>query len=440
MAADIIIVFVLILANGFLALAEFAIVSARKARLEERADSGSRGARAALALVNEPGQFLSTVQVGITLVGILAGAFGGTAIAEGLAPLLAQVPALQPYSNGLSLAVVVLLITFLTLVLGELAPKRLALANAEKIASAIAPFMRAMSKLFAPVVRLLSASTDLVIRILGVKPSTEPAVTEDEVKGLMEHGARVGVFEPIEEEMVGRVFRLGDRSVSALITPRPEVIWLDVNDPPEDIRAKIIAGGHSHFPVAEGSLDNLLGLVRSKDLLAQSLLGQPINLREMLIPALYVPEGMPAFDMLERFRETRSQIAVVVDEYGGVLGLVTLNDMLEAIVGDLPEPDELEEAEVTPREDGSWLVDGGLPMDEFQDLFDLRELPDEGEQYYQTLGGFVMTFLGRIPASSDSFEWGNLRFEVMDMDGLRVDKVLVTPIRVSEEMEGGAGI
>ena len=440
MAAEIITIFLLIVANGILALAEFAVVSARRARLEERADDGDRGARSALALANDPGQFLSTVQVGITLVGILAGAFGGTTVASGLAPIIAQVSVLRPYSAGLSLGLVVAAITFLTLVIGELVPKRLALGNAERIASAIAPLMSALARIAAPLVRLLSFSTDLVLRLLGIKPSTEPPVTEDEVRILMEHGTRVGVFEPIEEEMVGRVFRLGDRSVSALITPRPEVIWLDVNDSLEEIRAKIIAGGHSHLPVADGSLDNLLGLVRSKDLLAQSLLGQPINLRELLIPALYVPEGMPAFAMLERFRETRSQIAVVVDEYGGLLGLVTLNDMLEAIVGDLPEPDELEEAEVVPRDDGSWLVDGGLPMDEFQDLFDLRDLPDEGEQYYQTLGGFVMTFLGRIPASSDHFEWGNLRFEVMDMDGLRVDKVLVTPITISEEMEGGAGI
>jgi putative hemolysin len=274
-------------------------------------------------------------------------------------------------------------------------------------------------------VRLLSASTELVLRLLGVQPSSEPSVTEEEVKIMLEHGTRVGVFEPIEEEMVGRVFRLGDRSVSTLITPRPQVTWLDVEDSQEQIEQKIMNSPYGHFPVAKGDLDNLLGVVHIKDLLAHVMEGKRIHLRELATDPLFVPEGMRAFDMLERFRETRSQIALVVDEYGSLEGLITLMDILEALVGDIPDPHEPEEADVIERDDGSWLVDGKVPLDELQFLVDIDTWPMEGDQFYQTLGGFVMTQLGRIPTSSDHFEWQRFRFEVVDMDGRRVDKVLI---------------
>ncbi len=421
------IILLLILTNGLFAMAEIAIVSARRSRLQQWAGEGDARAQAALDLADTPGRFLSTVQIGITLVGIFAGAFGGATLAEELAVRLNRVPLVEPYDQVLAVGLVILLITYLSLVFGELAPKRLALHNAERVAMIVAFPMGALSRLASPIVRLLSFSTELTLRALGVEPTPKEPVTEEEIKILIGQGTRLGVFEPEEEEMVERVFRLADRRVSALVTPRPEVIWFDENDSPEEIRNKVVLGGHSHFPVARGSLDQVLGLVKAKDLLAQSLVCEPLDLKAALQPALFVPEGAPALEVLERFRETRLPIALVVDEYGGLVGLVTLKDFLEAIVGDIPEKGREIEPEVVQRKDGSWLVDGMLPIDEFKALFEIKELPNEAEVYYQTLGGFVMTFLGRIPATAESFDWGGLRFEVVDMDGLRVDKVLVVP-------------
>lgn len=429
---------ILILFNGVLAMAEIAIVSARKVRLQQRADDGDERARAALDLAEDPADFLSTVQIGITLVGVLAGAFGGATLAARIAPLFELLPALAPYSHAIALVLVVVTITYFSLVLGELAPKRLALNNAEKIAAIIAPPMNFLSRVAAPLVRLLSVSSDLVLQLLGAKKSDEPPITEDEVKVLIELGTQAGVFMEAEQDMVAGVFRLADRYVGSLMTPRTEIVWLDLEDPPEETRRTIIESVHSRLPVAEGDLDHIQGIVQAKGLLSQCLAGKPVDLRATLTPPQFVPESTPALKVLEMFRSSRVHIAMVIDEFGGLMGLVTIIDILEAIVGDIPVTGETGEPEAVQRKDGSWLLDGMLPVDEFKDIFRISSLPDEGKGHYQTLGGFVMTYLGRIPSAGDQFEWGGLRFEILDMDGFRVDKVLVVPSDEAESQPADA--
>jgi putative hemolysin len=423
---ELFIILLLLVANGIFAMSELAVVSARKTRLEQRADDDKK-AQVALELASQPDMFLSTVQIGITLIGTLAGAFGGATLAEKLEDWFNQVPFLAPYSTTLSVFLVVITITYLSLVIGELVPKRLALNNPEAIARAVAPTMWRLSQLTAPAVRLLTASTDFVLRILQVQPSEEPPITEADVRTMIEQGTQVGVFEPIEEEIVGQVFRLSDRTVSALYTPRTDIVWLDIDDPPEKIRQILLEQRFSRYPVAQDSLDNILGLVSAQALLAQSLSGQPLDLQSIMEPPLFIPETTPALVVVDRLKQTRSHVALVIDEYGGVEGLVTLDDILSAIVGDTPNANPAEDVEAIQREDGTWLLDGMVQIDEFQDLFELEELPDVGEGYYQTVGGLVMAMLGRIPVPGDKFEWAGMRFEVMDMDGRRVDKVLVTP-------------
>ncbi|MFZ5818421.1 MAG: hemolysin family protein [Chloroflexota bacterium] len=420
--SEIVIILILIALNGAFAMSEIAIVSSRKARLQQKVNEGDEKARVALELANNPSNLLSTVQVGITLVGILAGAVGGATIAEHLAAQMALIPMLAPYSETLSLVLVVIVITYFSIVLGELAPKRFALQDPERIASAVAGNMRFLSILFSPIVRFLGFSTSLVIRLVGAKPSTEPPVTEEEIHVLLDQGTQAGIFEVAEQDMVAGVFRLNDRRVYSLMTPRTEIVWLDVRDTPEEILAKMTEGPYSRFPVCQGSLDNVLGIVKSRELLTRSLAGQPIQLKECLTPALFIPETSFASRALEVFKESNKKLVLVIDEFGGVTGLLTINDVLEEIVGDI----ETSEPQATQRQDGSWLLDGMLDVDEFKELFHLGDLPDEDD--YETLGGFVMVSLGRIPVAADQFEWQGLRFEVVDMDGRRVDKVLVTTL------------
>jgi putative hemolysin len=421
------VVVLLIFINGIFALSEIAVVSARKTRLRQWAEEGNAKARAALELANNPNQFLATIQIGITLVGILAGVFGGATIARELAVILSDITWLAPYSHPLSLVLVVLVITYLSLIVGELVPKRLALNNPERLAMVIAAPMQVLSRIAYPAVHLLGLSTEFLLRALGMKPSTEPPVTEEEIRALIEQGTQAGMFEEAEQEMVERVFRLGDRRVSAVMTPRTEIVWLDREASAQEIRRTIIESVHSRFLVADGSLDNVLGVVHAKDLLAHMLGEQAVNLEATLQQPLYVPESMRALEVLELFKQSGTHIALVIDEYGGIQGLVTPSDILEAIVGDLPAAGEQVEPLAVQRGDGSWLLDGMLPVDEFKDLFDLGELPGEDQGIYQTLAGFVVMQLGRIPAATDSFVWEGLKIEVMDMDGNRVDKVLVTP-------------
>lgn len=439
MLTELIVIFLLAVVNGVFAMAEIALVSSRKARLQQRASEGNVGARVALDLAESPNRFLSTVQIGITLIGVFAGAFGGATLARSLAPLLERIAFLRPYAQGAALVLVVLLTTYLSLVIGELVPKRLAMANPERIAAVISRPMRALSVIGQPIVKLLSFSTDLVLRLLGHKASEEPPVTEEELRVLLEEGTEAGVFEEVEQDMVESVLHLSDRRASSLMTPRPEIIWLDLEDPPEEIHRKILESGYSRFPAAQGSLDTIVGEVQARDLLAALLSGKPLDLSSVLRKPLYVPEVMPAFAVLEHFRQSGTEMALVINEYGSVSGLVTMQDILEAIVGDIPSADEASEPEIVQREDGSWLLDGMLTIEEVKDLFDVEDLPGEEQGLYQTLSGFVMANLGRIPNVADYFEWGGLRFEVMDMDGNRLDRLLVQRIDDQTDAVGSDG-
>jgi putative hemolysin len=426
---EILLIVLLALANGVFAMSEIAVVSSRKARLQQWVNEGNAKARLALDLANAPNRFLSTVQIGITLVGILAGAFGGATIAEELAATLSQVPWLAPYRHAISLGVVVLSIAYLSLIIGELVPKQLALHNPERLATAVAAPMRLLSLIAAPAVWLLTVSAEAVLRVCNIRPAAEPPVTEGEIKLLMRQGAEAGVFAAMEHKMVQAVLRLGDQRLGALMTPRSELVWLDLADAPADIQQRIIdSASHSRLPVGRGSLDHVVGVVHTKDLLVQSLTVQRIDLRAAMQRPLFVPENMRALEVLELFKQLGIHMALVVDEYGSVQGLVTLTNILEAVVGDVPVAGEPVEPRAVQRADGSWLLDGLLPVDELKDLLNLGPLPGEEEGLYQTLSGFVMTQLGRIPVATDHFEWGGFRFEVVDMDGHRVDKVLAIPL------------
>jgi len=426
-ALETLFIFLLLVANGVFAMAEIAIVSSRKPRLQQQAEDGEPGAQTALKLAEAPNRFLSTVQIGITLVGIFAGAYGGATLTEQLAAWLSRVTVLQPYAQGIALALVVLLITYFSLIIGELIPKRIALNNPEAIAVRLARPMNLLSRLAAPLVSLLTASTEVGLRLLGVKPSSEPPVTEEEVRVMVEQGARVGVFESFEQDVIESLFRLSDRGVDAIMTPRTEIVWLDLNAPLEENLGIITETQFSRFPVALGNLDNVQGILRSKDALITRIRGtEPLDLLSLVTPPLFVPESTPAFRVLEQMRQTGIHLALMINEFGGIEGMVTLFDMLEAIVGDLPVQGEAVHEEIVRREDGSWLVDGLMAMDELRAELDIKELPGEDRMGYKTVGGFVMARLGVVPAPGQSFNWGGLRFEVMDMDGHRVDKVLVT--------------
>lgn len=431
---EILTILVLLVANGIFAMAEIAIVSARKARLQQLANEGSAQARAALELAANPNQFLATTQIGITLVGILAGAFGGATIAEDIGAYLDTIPFLAPYGEALGISIVVLGLTYFSLIIGELVPKRLALNNAEQIASTVAAPMRTLSIITSPIVWLLSISTDAALRLLRIKPSNEPSVTEEEIRVMIKHGTQIGIFEAVEQDMIEGVLHLDERRVNAVMTPRPQIVWVDIYDTPEDIQQKIIGAPHSCFPVAEDNVDNVLGIVYTKDLLIQNLTGQPLDLKTLLRPPLFVPESLSVLKVLELFKQERVHIALITDEYGGIEGIVTPGDILESIVGDIPAFDSLAEPEVVQRDDGSWLVDGLLAIDEFKEIFNLETLPEE-EGIYHTLAGFVISQVGNIPVIGQKFKWNNLQFEVVDMDGRRVDKVLVTPTQIDSPHE-----
>ncbi|HWQ84591.1 MAG TPA: hemolysin family protein [Anaerolineales bacterium] len=424
---QILLILVLILINGVLSMSETAVVSARKARLQQRAEDGDDKAKAALKLANEPSDFLSTVQIGITLVGILSGAFGGATVAEYLEIWMEAIPWLAPYAAPLSLFLVVLVVTYLSLVFGELVPKQLALFNPEDVSSSVAAPMGKLARITAPLVRLLSASTQSVLRIMGKASSNEPPVTEEEIKVMIGQGTSAGVFEQAEQHMVEGIFRLSDRRVGTLMTPRTEVYWLDLEDSPETIRQTIFHSPYSNLPVARGNLDHVEGIVQAKDLLAQSLVSEHLDVSGAIKLAQFVPESLPALQVLERFRESGIHIALVIDEFGGLQGLVTMMDVVEAIVGELRSADGKEDSEIVRRADGSWLLSGMLPIDEFQAALGLKDLADFDRGGYETLGGFVMAHMGRIPVAGDEFVINEIHYEVMDMDGMRVDKILVTP-------------
>jgi putative hemolysin len=420
LATEIIALLILLLVNGVFVMSEMAVVSSRKARLQQLANDGDKRAKRALELAQNPSVFLSTVQIGITLISILLGAIGGSAFSGPLANAFGLWPVTRPYADPLALGIVVVLITSLSILIGELVPKRLALQRPERVASAIAGPMSLVSDIFRPLVWLTGKATEFILKSMGVKPTVEPLITEEEIQLLIDQGTLAGVIEESEQDMVQGVFKLGDSRVYSLMTPRTEITWLDIKDSPDEIRRKLSESPYSRFPVCQGSLDTVLGIVKARDLLVPPGLANPeFRLKDKLKPALYVPETMFASRALELFKKKGTELMVVVDEFGSLQGLITLDDIIEEIVGDT----EIEK-QAMPRQDGSWLLDGLLPIDDFKEIFKVDDMPHETE--YESLSGFVMMSLGRVPQATDHFEWNGLRFEVMDMDGRRVDKVLVT--------------
>ncbi len=414
----------LLIANGFLSMAEMAIVSSRRPRLQTMADDGKPGAARALALAEDPGDFLSTVQIGITAIGIFTGAFGGATLSQPVADLITRVPALASYAQPIAVFLVVLITTYLSLIIAELTPKRIALNNPEELACFVAGPMTFLARLAHPLVILLNRSSEWLARVLGVRPSSAPAVTDEEVRIMLQQGAQTGIFEPIEEEIVTQVFRLSDRRASAIMTPRTDIDWIEVGQSEQEIRDLIMESSHSRFPLAEASLDHVVGVLFARDLLLQRMAGNGVDLQSIARPALFLPESMTALDVIESMRESRSHMALIINEYGGLEGLVTINDIVEAVLGSVEEVGE-EEAEIVEREDGSWLIDGMLSVDEFQEVFRVPDLPARDELDYQTVGGMIMAILERVPAVGNAVKLDGLRLEVMDMDGRRVDKVLV---------------
>jgi putative hemolysin len=417
---EILVLFLLLLLNSLFVISEMAVISSRKVRLQQMANEGNKRAAIALSLAQSPSTFLSTVQIGITLVSILLGAVSGPTFSAPLANVLKQLPLLDPYADSIALGIVVVIVTVLSLVMGELIPKRIALHNPEKIAASISGTMTFISKLFSPLVWLLGQTTDFMLRVIGVTPVKESPVTEEEIQLLIGQGTEAGVFAEAEQEMVEGVFSLSDSRVYSLMTPRADIVWLDVADSSDEIRRKIAESSFSRFPVCKDSLDTVVGFVKARDLLAPpNLSSDSFRLKDKLRPAMYIPETMLASRALEVFKEKSAELMFVVDEFGSLQGLLTLNDIIEEIVGDIEV-----EPQATQRQDGSWLLDGMLEVDNFKEIFKVESLPHEDE--YETLSGFVMMSLGRVPQAAEHFDWNGLRFEVMDMDGHRVDKVLVT--------------
>ena len=432
MAVEIGLLLSLIILNGVFAMSELAIASSRKTRLQQWAADGNSGAAAALKLAEEPNQFLATVQIGITLIGIVTGFFGGSALSTPVSVQLSRIPALAAYSDALSILLVVGLVTYLSLVVGELVPKRLALQSPERLAVLVAPPMTLLSRIASPIVRLLGASSEVILRVLGVRHSEDPPVTEEEIAILLQEGTAAGVFTPGEHELLEGVFDLGDRDVRDLMTPRYRLVALDLHAPMDENFRKMADSPHHLFPVYEGELDNLIGMVPVKKLWAASLSGDPIDLRGLAEPALVVPESMPALDVVKRFQRRPNTAAMVVDEYGGIQGLLSLHDLVEAITGDLGEMQK-GNGEAVQRPDGSWLLDGALPVHQVRNLLHLGPLPGEEAGDFETLGGFLMASLGRIPEVGDAFVWDNRSFEVVDMDGRRIDRVLVSNVPPTAE-------
>ena len=423
---DIVLLLFLILLNGVLAMSEIAVVSSRQSRLQKLADDGSAGARSALALQHEPSIFLSTIQVGITSVGILSGAIGEATLAIPLAQWLSAFPSLEEHASGLALTLVVVALTYFSVVVGELVPKHLGLMAPERVAALIAPPMNLLSLAARPLVWLLSSSSSLLLRLLGANHPQEAAVSDDEIKVLMDQGAKAGVFHASEQAIVSNVLRLDEQHISAIMTHRKDIGLLDLSETEAEIRNRLAESPHKRMVVCRDGLEHVVGVLRTSDLLKGALRGEPLAIEPFVTPALYVPASVTTTQLLETFRRARQQCALMVDEYGELQGLVTLTDVLTSIVGDLPNSDTPEEQDIVVREDGSWLADGSITVERLKTFLKMSaDLPGEEEHAFNTLGGFMMYMLGRVPVASDHFEFADWRFEVVDMDCNRVDKVLI---------------
>lgn len=423
---ELLIILLLVLLNGIFSMSEIALVSSRKSRLEAAARNGDSSAKAALNLANSPTKFLSTVQIGITLIGLLTGMYSGDNITADFEAFITKINILRPYSHTLAVGSVLVFITYLSLVLGELVPKRIGMANPETISTFMATPMNLLSKITAPFIALLGFSSDLIIKVLNIKQS-ENSVTEEEIKSLIQEGTSGGVFEEIEQEIVHNVFQLGDRKVTSLMTNRQEIVWLDIEDTVEENRAKIFESRHSIYPVCRNTVDEVVGLIYVKDLIATDIDEQLGNINAILREPVYLPESNRAYQALEKFKEQRVYFGIIVDEYGGLLGVITMHDIMDALVGDISE--DIEEAsEIVTREDGSFLIDAQLPFDDFLQYFGLNIHEAERRTLtgFNTLGGFVLHVLENIPKVGETFTWKHFDFEVVDMDRSRVDKLLVT--------------
>lgn len=429
----------LILLNGLFAMSEIALVTARRARLEKLAEDGDRAARVALGLADEPTRFLSTVQIGITAIGILNGILGEAALADPLAAMLRTLGVGVGASGVAATAIVVVSITYLSIVIGELVPKRLAQFNAEGIARTMARPLWLLAQASRPFVFLLSASTDALLRVMGKGGASEAAVTEEDIHALLIQGSRAGVIEKHEHEMVRNIFRLDDRQIASLMTPRSEIVFLDIDQPFDEELERLIASDHSRFPVCRGGMDEVLGVITAKRLLKQNLSGAPADITGVVLPPVFVPETLTGMKLLEEFRQSGVQMVFVVDEYGEVLGLVTVQDLLEALAGEF-RPRDAEDVWVVAREDGSMLLDGLLPVPELKDRLGFKSVPEEDRGRYHTLGGMMMWLMGRVPHTGDATEWEGWRLEVVDLDRNRVDKILATPLPPRADVNGeGAG-
>lgn len=421
----------LILLNGVFSMSEIALVSARKARLEAQANKGDAKAKAALALSNHPDRFLSTVQIGITLIGILTGIYSGEKLTDDFVHFLNGFPLLQPYSNGLATTLIVILLTYFSLVLGELVPKRIGLSRPEAIAKAMARPMHLVSLVTSPFVWLLTKSSHLFIKLFRLK-SDNNQVTEEEIKAIISEGTEHGAIEEAEQEIIERVFHLGDRNITSLMTHRSDIMWFKETDNEAAIREKIIEKPHSIYPICDGELDNIKGVVSIKDLYVSDDL---TLFKDLMQPALFVPDNNTAYQVMEKFRESKIHSCFIVDEYGSVLGMITMNDILSAIIGEMPQPDA-DDYEIVEREDGSYLVDAQIPFYDFLTKFDKTAWVSDSEHQFDTLAGCVLHELERIPHTGDTLEWKEFKIEIVDMDGHRIDKVLVTPSQeILDEME-----
>lgn len=429
-ALNLAIVLLLILLNGVLAMSELAIVSARPNRLQQMANDGNKGAKAALELGDDPSKFLSTVQIGITLIGIVNGAFGGATLSEPVANLLEKLPFIDSWANRIAGLVVVLMITYLSLIIGELVPKQLALQRAESAASLVAPLMKTLATATAPIVWFLSISNEFVLKLIRADEVNEPAVTEEEVKVLLMQATEAGIFERAEQEMVAGVFGLGDRTAGEMMTPRHAIVFLDLAESAEENMSRMANTHFQVYPVCDGSTDNVVGVVNTRELWHQYVGGNSISIRESMRPALFVPEIAPVLAVLQQMRDNKAAVAIVIDEYGGVEGLLTVNDLIGGVVDELGshEGGDVVEGAVR-RDDGSWLVDGVLGAHEVREIFDIRKLEGEDEGRFETIGGFILDQLGHIPVEGEYVEVEGHRIEVIDMDGHRIDKVTIIPPR-----------
>ncbi|HMU46896.1 MAG TPA: hemolysin family protein [Chitinophagaceae bacterium] len=434
---EIFILLLLIFVNGLFVMSEIALVSARKARLEHQAEKGDERAKRALQLANEPEKFLSAAQIGITLIAILTGVYSGERFGKYLVPYIEQIDFLKEYAETISTTIIVILVTFLSIIFGELIPKQIGLMRAERVAKLVSAPMNFFAKITHPIVWLLNKISKLFLRILNIKKSKDDAVTEEEIKTMITEGTEAGTIEEAEQEIIERVFHLSDRNITSLMTHRSDIIWFNLDDNEEKIKEKILVEPHSVYPICAGDIDNIKGIVSIKDLY---ITPDHRLFKDIMQPALFIPENNTPYQVLEKFKQAKKHSCFIVDEYGSVLGLITLNDILEAIVGDIPQLD-IEDYEITKRPDGSYLVDGQIPFYDFLTHFEKTEWMNEGEQEFDTLAGFILHELEHIPKPGETFEWKDFKFEIIDMDGHRIDKVLVTlSPELIEELEEDSGV